>query len=278
MQLRNWIRELSLVLAITACSLHAAQMSSPPKNTSDIRVVPVKPTPEPDNLNLVLAFPKANDVISSSPVNVQVNVEGFPLGVDSDFNRSKEIYNSDDGQTLRVVIDDQPFFIENNSLVDSFYDNQLYYEVTVNFQIPFTLKPGQHVMRIFPARSYGESMKGDNAFRTLVFNYKNKKTSFNFNPNSPFLTYNEPQGHFKYKEGRPILLDFLVTNCRLSRDGYKVRLTIDGNTQRILTLWVPYYVYGLAKGNHYFRLELLDSNNNLVPGPFNDIQREIVIK
>ncbi|NDB85948.1 MAG: hypothetical protein EB127_25100 [Alphaproteobacteria bacterium] len=64
----------------------------------------------------------------------------------------------------------------------------------------------------------------------------------------------------------------------MSVDGYKVKLTIDGKIQRTLTSWKPYYIYGLKKGKHTFKLELLDPSNKVVPGSFNTVEKTIVIK
>lgn len=256
----------------------AAQMQPPAPNPSPIRVVPVRPTPEGDRVTVNIVFPSEGELVDKNKVNGQIRIEGFPLGTKSDFPRAKEIYNSRIGQSLHVFIDNQPYFVENNSIIDAFYDNQLYYNLTVTFQVPFSLKPGMHVMRVFPARSFGESLKGDKCYKTLVFYYKSKKNDYTFDANAPCLTYNEPQGQIPYDADSPILLDFYLVNCELSRDGYKVRLSVDGTVQRILMLWVPYYVYGLSKGTHHVRLELLDRNNDPVPGPFNDTQREIILQ
>ena len=137
-----------------------------------------------------------------------------------------------------------------------------------------------HVIRTFPVRSYNESFKSYGAFAASTFYYQENKGTSDVDLSKPYLTYNEPQGEYDYdrKNIQPILLDFYVTNCELSKDGYKVRLTIDNENQRILTSWQPYYIYGLKKGQHRIRLELIDPQNNYVSGPFNDVTRTIVIK
>jgi hypothetical protein len=56
-----------------------------------------------------------------------------------------------------------------------------------------------------------------------------------------------------------------------------VRLTIDGKVNRSLTSWQPYYIYGLKKGRHKIRLELLDSKDKLVPGLYNAPEQTITI-
>jgi hypothetical protein len=137
-----------------------------------------------------------------------------------------------------------------------------------------------HIIRTFPVRSYNESVKSERAFAASTFYYQTKKESAVMDLSKPYLTYNEPQGEYDYakKDMQPILLDFYLTHCDLSQDGYKVRLTIDNTDKRTLTAWQPYYIYGLGKGLHKVRLELLDPSNNVIPGPFNDVTRTIVVK
>jgi hypothetical protein len=90
------------------------------------------------------------------------------------------------------------------------------------------------------------------------------------------LTYNAPEGEFK--DGQPILLDFYVVNTQLSKDGYKVRLIIDGTDKRMLTEWVPYFIYGLKKGSHTIKLELLNPQGTVLAPLFNDLEQTIVVK
>ena len=96
--------------------------------------------------------------------------------------------------------------------------------------------------------------------------------------NKPYLTYNEPQGRYTYNESTPLLLDFYISNCKLSIDGYKVALSINGNLIQKLAEWTPYYIYGLNKGTHNIKLELLDASNEIVPGFFNVVEREILLE
>jgi hypothetical protein len=64
----------------------------------------------------------------------------------------------------------------------------------------------------------------------------------------------------------------------LSTDGYKVVLSVDGKKERVITRWVPHYIYGLGKGSHTIHLQLIDPMNKPVPGVFNSVQREITLK
>ena len=274
------MHRFSVIIAcmMSAC-LFSAEMREHEPNPKGIRVVPVDPTPEPNEVKLRIQFPKPDELKSTQPIKGQVKLEGFPLGVDSDFPRKKEIFNSREGQSIHVFIDNQPYFAENEALINALEDFEQYYDQMVIFELPFTLQPGMHVMRVFPVRSFNESLKGDNCYDMHVFYYRVIKDNPEMVLDGPYLTYNEPQGAFTYdkKKPKPILLDFYIQNCVLSKDGYKVRLTIDNSTQRTLTSWQPYYIYGLKRGKHRIRLELLDAKNKRVPGLFNDIERTIAI-
>jgi len=257
----------------------AAQTESQPVNPNEIRIVPVEPTPEPDNVRVRIVFPEENEVKTKNPVHLQIKVEGYPLETESYFlPRTEELVNDPNGQSIHVVIDDNPYFSLYEAIIDAEDNVQVYYNQTLDYDIPYPLNPGIHVIRAFPARTYGESLKGSGCFVSSIFYFRVKKNDQKIDLSMPYLTYNEPQGSFKYNPSQPILLDFLISNCQLSKDGYKVRLSIDGNNQRILTQWVPYYIYGLSKGTHIFRLELLDHQNKLVVGPYNDVQRSIKIE
>ncbi len=256
----------------------SAEINEQTPNPKEVRVVPVDPTPEPEHVTTKILFPQNGEIKSSQPIKGQIRVDGYSLGTDSDFLRKKEIYNDNEGQAFHIFIDNQPYFAVNEALLNALDDVEEYFDQTAEFEIPFKVQPGMHVIRVFPVRSFNESLKDDGCFAASIFYYKKKVDNPQIDLSLPYLTYNEPQGEYAYNDGEPILLDFYITNCRLSRDGYKVRLTIDGAIQRTLTAWQPYYLYGLKKGVHKIRLELLDQTNKPVSGLFNDVQRTIVIK
>lgn len=261
-----------------AASLVVSMLQAKEAAPTDIRVVSVNPTPEPDHVTTKIIFPQNNEVKDSTPIKGQIKVTGFALGTDSIFPRKREIYNDKEGQSLHIFIDDQPYFVVNEALIDALDDVEEYFDQTADFEIPFKLQPGMHVIRAFPVRSFNESLKDDGCFAASTFYYKKKSNNSDIDLSAPYITYNEPQGEYPYKSGDPILLDFYVTNCQLSKDGYKVRLTIDNGNKRTLTSWQPYYLYGLKKGLHQIRLELLDPSDNPVPGLFNNVQRTISVK
>ena len=254
------------VLLITCCSF-----------SDNIRVVSVKPTPQPDNLKLRIIFPKPNSVDLDNKLDIQLRLRGYALGVDSQFDRNKEIENSPKGQSLHVIIDDKSYFEYVGPRMSPFEDQGDYYEGMYKFKCPFFLKEGIHYIRIFPARSFYESLKLENSFASACFYVKKKEKGCEV-LKEPFITYNMPNSQVKYTKKEPILLDFLISNCELSRDGYKVRLIIDKTIKRILVKWQPYYIYGLSEGNHTFKLELLDQKNNKVDNVFAKCEGQITLE
>jgi hypothetical protein len=175
-----------------------------------------------------------------------------------------------------VVIDDQPYFPVYEPALDPFNEEGWYYETSYKFELP-KLRPGEHLLRVFLARSFGESLKGEWSFSAIKFNVGNNTNDSKYDLSKPYITYNEPSNQMYLEEDRPILLDFYVSNCELSADGYKVRLTIDGTTTRTLTAWQPYYIYGLKKGNHTVKLELLNSRGKPIAGSIGSVQQTITV-
>ena len=135
-----------------------------------------------------------------------------------------------------------------------------------------------HTIRAFLCRSYGESLKGSKCFSAVYFFIKDKKIDRSMSLRTPYLTYNEPSEHVTYSVDVPVLLDFYIHNCELSKDGYKVKLSIDDEHIMDLDKWRPYYIYGLKKGKHIVRLQLLDAEGAEAPGVFNDVKQKIKVR
>lgn len=249
------------------------------KEASDsIQIIGVNPTPESETIVTTIQIPKKAQVLSGSRTYLQIRVDGYSLGTNSQFDRASEIANSDRGQTIHIVVDDNPYFIIDSPSVEPFNEDGWYYNENYRVEIPGKLKEGLHVVRAFPARSFGESLKGDKTFHASYFFIgKEQDVSLADVLDSPYLTYNEPSDQLKLVHNQPVLLDFYVTNCILSPDGYKVKLTLDGKIHRMLTSWQPYYIYGLKKGSHTIRLQLIDRKGKEVSDHFNSIERRFTV-
>ena len=275
------IRLLSLslcYLSLISCDpLKSAYIEAPDVNKEGVQIQKVDRTPEADNVLLTMAYPLRGQVETENPVSFSLKIEGYPLGTNSPFERTDEIANSDKGQTIHIIVDNEPYFAKGREVIDVFDYSENYYLDDIVVELPLKLSPGQHLLRVFPARSYGESLKGNGTFVARTFFFKNENKKLDVDLSAPLLTYNEPQGEYSYKKGRAILLDFIVSNCELSRDGYKVRVKVDGTITRTLTEWSPYYIYGLKPGKHTVMLELLNPNNAPVAGSYNTLKRDFTI-
>lgn len=245
-----------------------------PNLTDQIRIVSVEPTPEPENIKIDITFPQRNQIVGGNP-DIQIHSEGFAVGTNSNFYRAREVRDDSRGQSMRIIIDELPYFGIFETLYNVLDESDLYFVETLTAKCPYNLRSGMHVMRVFPVRSYGEALKCRRCIDARVFYVGHTDTSINVDLRRPYLTYNEPQGEFSYDPNGPILLDFLVTGARLSSDGYKVNLFIDGQLQQVFTSLGPYYLYGLTQGDHQIRLQLLDNQNKVVPGYFNDVEKTI---
>ena len=271
------MRVLAILMLLLTAPHFAAEIGTKKPNPSNVRIVPVSPTPEPTNVETRIVFPKEGQVLWSNPVRVQVRLMGFNVGTNSDFERAREIFNDPEGQSLLIFIDDHHPIEIYRSTIDSLDNNNLFYDLNLTKRIPFYLKEGMHVIRTFPDRSYGESLKGPGCYSAGIFYIGSQIDNLDVDLNGPYLSYNEPLETLRYQSDKPILLDFYLSNIQLSRDGYKVKVTIDDDIVRSLTHWVPYYIYGLPAGKHTIRLQLIDEKNEQVPGLFNDVTRTIVV-
>jgi hypothetical protein len=263
-------------LFITTTLQAGVELKKGAPNPNDIQVAPVSRSPSANDISIRIQFPKDGAIEKKQPVHIEFRVDWFPLGIDTEMPRRREVHDSNEGQSIHVFVDDHEYFSINEALFDALDDHDQFFDQIAEKDIPFDLAPGGHIVRAFPCRSYGESLKAHQNFVAGNF-YVQKKGPLSNDLNEPFLTYNEPQGTFS-DDTKPILLDFYIKNCALSKDGYKVRMTIDGKNKRFLYSWTPYYIYGLPKGKHTIRLELLNPQNTVVPGSFNDVERQIFIE
>lgn len=248
------------------------------QNLEQIRIVPVTRTPESNTVYLAIANPQNGEVKAKNPVWLQMRLEGYPIGSNSPTGRYNELANSKSGQSIHVIVDNEPYFEVYSRSIDPFNEDGYYYDTSFKVKLPQNLSPGVHTIRAFPARSYGESLKNENNFQLLYFYVGSKSGEVDTDLSGPFLTYNEPSTNMALVESKPVLLDFFISNCELSADGYKVILTVDGKMKRTLTSWQPYYIYGLKKGSHTIELQLVDEEGHMVGGSYNNIERIIKIQ
>jgi hypothetical protein len=96
----------------------------------------------------------------------------------------------------------------------------------------------------------------------------------------PLLTYSRPKGEYKGADTDAIMIDFWLSNAKLTGDGgdYRVRYSIDGGEPKFIYKWEPVWLSGWTNGKHTVKLELVDKSGNLVDnGGYNSTTREITV-
>jgi hypothetical protein len=151
------------------------------------------------------------------------------------------------GKHLHFVLDNDPF--------QSHYSRD-----------PFVfrnVKPGIHVIRIFPVYPWHESVKQQQALALMKFYVQEKKGKSSLDFSQAMMIYSTPVGgHDSNKRlpGQPhpgILIDWFLHNVNMgSKAGYFVRLSIDGKELMSMKEWRPHYIQGLETGEHKIKLEL----------------------
>jgi hypothetical protein len=166
---------------------------------------------------------------------------------------------SDKGQHIHHILNNEPYIAH---YTDTFTQD---------------LKPGHYINLAFLSRSYHESVKNGKAYQLNQFNVGGSKEK-DVDLSKPLLFYSRPKGEYKGKDTKNVLLDFFLVNTDLSESGNKVRATINGKTEFMLTKWTGYSLSGLPMGDNTIKLELVDKDGKLIPGPYNSVERKITLK
>ena len=244
---------------------------------------------------LKIVEPAANSTVGSSTVKVKLNLSGDLKG----YQPHKDL-ETGMGNHIHVILDNQPY--------------EAYYNLDQEFELR-NVADGDHTLRVFPSRPWHESYKNDGAFQMVKFTVKNggadntkpattnsgQQMSNTANANSnaategkdmqtstagpvdaakPLLTYSRPKGEYKGADTDAIMIDFWLSNAKLTGDGgdYRVRYSIDGGEPKFIDKWEPVWLSGWTNGKHTVKLELLDKSGNLVDnGGYNSTTREITV-
>lgn len=228
--------------------------SSLKQQKGDLSLYPASLAKEFPNAELTLKKPLASD-IKAGKHQFEFEVGNYQLTKQTPDAEERHCANSAKGQHIHFILNNAPYRAE--------YEPEFEAE----------LMEGNNVVLAFLSRSYHESIKHQSAY--IFKNFSIGESAFQFDENAPHLFYSRPKGEYEGEYTEKILVDFFLLNTTLSEDGNKVRLSIDEETF-ILTNWQSYFVEGLSKGKHTFRLELLDAKGELIDGPFNDSGERVI--
>lgn len=134
------------------------------------------------------------------------------------------------------------------------------------------LAEGTHVVRIYPAYTNHEAVRGEKVFGLLRVHVASRTSDFPFNKEDPLLTVGSPGSC--QQGGKPVLIDFMLGNVSgLDAKGTRIRYTLDDSVRGEIVANVPHFIEDLAEGEHRLRLELVGADGKPVPGPYNDTTR-----
>lgn len=212
---------------------------------------------------------KDGEGLEDNNLSVIVDVENYELGIQTGTARAKEIANSAKGQHVHIILDNDPYFAN--------------YEAGKPFNIG-ELESGAHTLIVFPSRSYHESVKSPGAAEIVNFYVGEEKGDFMLDKSKPTIIYSRPKGTYKGDGAKKIMLDFYLNNVELSPEGYKAKYTVkkkdsDDEAESItISEWKPAFMSGLESGEYVVTLQLLDSEEDLVEGIFNNTKRTITVE
>jgi len=226
-------------------------------------------------MDAVYAMQTAKEMRDGKEVEIQV-----PPKLEVLFDLQNYVVGKDEagkGQHLHLIVDNEPY--------------QAIYDVTTGVALdPKLLTKGTHVLRAFPSAGpkddkgalHHESRKHAGAFAWVRFHVgaRGGDLAQEFDPAKPLLTYSRPKG--EYAAGSPehakFMVDWYLTNVTLSKDGYRVAVTLDGQKLGDYAAWKPVVLEKSPEvGDHVIRVELLDRDDKAVTGPFNATERKFKV-
>ncbi len=211
-----------------------------------------------------------NIIRKGNGISVELGVDNFVLGSQTQTPRAAKIANSPKGQHVHLILDNKPYAA-------------VYKQGKGNLVHIEKVAMGQHTLFAFPSRSYHESVKTPGASSMVNFELTDNKLEFlTVKMGMPSIIYSRPKGTYKGDAAKKIMLDFYLNNLELSADGNTARYKIHKESETRehifdLNEWTPVFVSGLSDGKYFITLELLDKDGNLVQGKWNNTTREIVV-
>lgn len=210
-----------------------------------------------DNASLSLLAPTDTDMIYPDSVRFRFGVENYELAVNTADPLSGQCANSGKGQHIHFILNNEPY--------------SAHYNAEFKKQLP----AGNNVLLAFLSRSYHMSIKSPSAF--VLEELQAGDALDEFDETAPHMFYSRPKGEYVGEDAEKVMLDFYLINTDLQDKGYMVRATINGVSFDLDT-WEPYFIEGLTEGENTIVLELLDEEENLVPSPYNPVERKISVK
>jgi hypothetical protein len=229
-----------------------------------VEIVPVGNSPEFPAAQLSVASVKGT---AQGPDSVKVSfaflVKNYELKGQTPDAGSKNCNNSDKGQHIHFILDNQPYV--------ALYEPK--HEITL-------AKNTEHYLMCFLSRSYHESIKTKGAATLYHFKIDAQGKLVKLeDPKTPMLFYSRPKGDYLGKDTANLLLDFYVWNASLGAD-YKVKAMVSNssNAQQkeiLIDNWQAMFIQNLGTGKASVHITLVDKDGKDVQGPMTTVTRNI---
>jgi len=231
-----------------------------------INVKPVGSSPEFPGAALTIASATAvKQGKDSAKVSFKFDVKNYELKMQTSDNGSKLCNNSDKGQHIHFILDNQPYKALYEPMNDVVVANGT-----------------EHYLMAFLSRSYHESLKNKEAAVICHFSIdKDGNMKKLDDPKTPMVFYSRPKGDYIGADTANVLLDFYVWNTTLSNDGYKVKAKIENTDMRghdttlTITDWKANFIQNMGQGKSTVTLTLVDKDGKTVDGPNTTVSRNI---
>ena len=217
-------------------------------DNNKIKISKVEGSPKYEDAALVL-----NELNSRSELEFSFDVKNYKLGAQTEHEFQYSLANSKKGQHIHLIINNNPY--------SAHYTNKFKKK----------LDPDNGVILAFLSRSYHESVKNKNAYIFTQYGDLEK-----IDLDKQYLFYSRPKGTYSGQDTKKLLLDFYLVNTTISKNGNKVRATIN-DEEFLIDEWSPYYIEGLPKGEVKIKLELINSSGELIDSPFNPSIRTVIL-
>ena len=217
-------------------------------DNNKIKISKVEGSPKYEDAALVL-----NELNSGSELEFSFDVENYELGVQTEHEFQYSLANSKKGQHIHLIINNNPYSAHYTNKFKKKHD------------------PDNGVILAFLSRSYHESVKNKNAYIFTQYGDLEK-----IDLDKQYLFYSRPKGTYTGQDTKKLLLDFYLINTTISKNGNKVRATIN-DEEFLIDEWSPYYIEGLPKGEVKIKLELINSSGELIDSPFNPSIRTVIL-
>ena len=187
------------------------------------------------------------------------DVSNYQLGQQTPDAGSLMCANSDRGQHIHLIFDDEPYVARYTNPFD------------------FNKEDGRYYMMAFLGKSYHESIKNPDAYVAHRVSIRDNSIFARSDIKDPVLFYSRPKGTYIGKDTEKVMLDFYLLNCDLEGQAYKVIADINGE-QHLISKWQAYYIEGLPYGENTIKLTLVFNSGEVVPTKLNPVTRTITLQ